>query len=178
MMISNQYQIQPSFQGNLLKKGLKLPQKKFNEVAKIYAEQTKGLPDLTLIGKTQNNDFNGQFYHATSVIIDGNDVASIITKDLKSMFKKLSTEKMAKELVNVTKISESIEKAFSLNKEIDKLKGKIESTRNQLKHTSDPLSAKRLQVLVDNMKANLAKKEAQYEKLLQIKTNASAEWCF
>ena len=40
-MISNQYQVQPNFQGNLSKEGLKISQKKFDEVAKIYAKKTK-----------------------------------------------------------------------------------------------------------------------------------------
>ena len=178
MMISNQYQIQPNFQGNLLKQGLRLPEEKFNEVAKLYAEQTKGLPDLTLIGKTQNGDWSGRFYHETSAYINGDDVAIILTKSLKSMFEKFSAKKMAKELANVTKISESKDKASSLNKEICNLKGKIKNTKIKLKNTSDPISAKRLQVLIDNMEANLAKKEAQHEKLLPNKNSVSNEWCF
>ena len=54
-MISNQYQNRIQFQGNLLKAGIKLPQKKFNEVAKIYAEKTNGMSDLILLGRLEHN---------------------------------------------------------------------------------------------------------------------------
>ena len=109
-MISNQYQNQMSFQGNLIKKGLRLPNQKFNEVAKLYQERTAGKPDLLLWGRTEQNE-SGKFFHSVTVYRGKEDIADIFTADLKYMFKKLSPKKLADELVNLSKKAEADNKA-------------------------------------------------------------------
>jgi len=172
-MISTQYQNQPNFQGNLLKSGIKLPQKKFSEVAKIYAEKTTGTPDLMLAGRLENG-YKGYFYHATDAVMNGEDVATILTSSLQSMFKNLSPKRIAEELINLTRKVDYADKANVLRREINDTQKRLINVKFKLERTQSPTEAKRLQTLIDRMEATIAKKENQYEK---IKPNEiSGEW--
>lgn len=173
-MILNQYQNRTQFQGNLLKAGIKLPQKKFNEVAKIYAEKTNGMSDLILLGRLEHNA-EGRFYHSTDAIINGEEVASIVTKSLKSMFKNLSPKKIAEELVNLTKKFDPKDKANILKREINDAQRKLIGLKFKLEHLSKPEDIKIAKALIERMEACVSKKEKQYNK---IKPNSiSDEWC-
>jgi hypothetical protein len=176
-MISNQYQNQPNFNGNLLKEGIRLPQKKFNEVAKIYAAKTKGMPDLTLKGIRSNSDFDGYFFHSTHAIMNGEDVASIVTGTLKSMFKDCSAKKTAREFVNITKGIASLKQEAKLVNEIADLQGRLQNLKLQIKHTENAISKKRLKVLLDRMETTLAKKQAELNKVRSEEITVSGEWC-
>lgn len=169
-MISNQYQIQPNFRGNLLKEGLKFPQKKFNEVAKIYAEKTKGMPDLHLHGMQLYMD--GHFYHSTYAIHSIEDIdksgcrALIKTGDLKQMFKDYSPVKMAEELANITRKFAAFKKLDNLDKELDSLYAKRNNIESQIKNSTNFAEKDDLQVLLDKIERNIEYKE---EKVKNIK---------
>ena len=175
MMISNQYQI--NFKGNLIKKGIVIPEKKFNEVAQIYKKQTKGLPDLTLSGKRENDDWDGQFIHLTNAIINGEEFEVLSTGALKRAFKEFSPKAVAKELVNITKRYITKEKASHLSAEIESLKYKIENIGIQLKHTKDAKYSNRLKVISERMNTTLTKKEEEYAKLKEDINKLTNEWC-
>lgn len=173
-MISNQYQNQTNFQGNLLKTGIKLPQKKFNEVAKIFSERTFGKPDLTLLGRREQNE-QGRFYHSIDAVINGNDVTSIPTKSFKSMFEYLSPKKIAEELINLSRKFDSKDKAYLLKKEINDAQKRLIGIKFQLEHISKPDVVKRLQTIISRMEASIAQKEKQYARIKP--ADISGEWC-
>ena len=117
---------QQSFQGRLLVDGVKLPKRKLAQVAQIFEEKTKGLPDATLIGKRRNS-IDGTFYHTTNFIQQGNDFAAILTGEFKELFKKLSPKQIATGLANMSKAVAKEEQASALQKEIKSLKLKREN---------------------------------------------------
>lgn len=175
MMISNQYQIQPNFQGNLVKEGLKLPKKKFNEVAKLYAGK-KDLPDLKLSGMQNNSDSSGRFFHTTSVYLGNKDIASIITGSFKRMFKDCSPKEIVKELINVTKRYAQNKELYQLKGDIKSLQAKIRNMNKQLKYTTEPVSKKSLQIICDRMEQTLKRKEEKLETLKRSLSKISGEW--
>lgn len=173
-MISNQYQNQPNFQGKLIKTGIKLPQKKFNEVAKIFEQKTAGKSDMILAGRQARNDL-GRFYHNTDAIIDSEDVASIVTKSIKTMFKKSSPKKIAEELINLLRRFDPKDKALILSKEINAARKRLLAIKCQLEFTQNTDAVKRLQSVIERMEASITKKEAQYAKIKPARI--SDEWC-
>jgi len=173
-MISNQYQNQMSFQGNLLKQGIKLPEKKFREVAKIYAEKTEGKPDLTLVGHIENSDFDGQFYHSTTVFRGNNDIASMLTRSLKNMFD-LPSKKVAEELINLSRKFDPEDKANILKKEINDTKKRLMTVKLQLEQNQTEAVAKNLRVIAQRMDESIATKQKMLAKV-EIPP-VSGEWC-
>lgn len=173
-MISNQYRNQVNFQGNLLKQGINLPEKAFNEVAKIYAEKTKGKPDLSLVGRMEHNTA-GQFYHATTAYRGSDDIADILSSSLKEMFEKVSPKKIAEELVNISRKADPEDKANILKKEINDTKKRLMTVKLQLKQNQPTEVEKKLKVLQNRMEASIASKQKQYEKIKP--TEPSWEWC-
>lgn len=173
-MISNQYQNQVSFKGNLLKQGINLPEKAFSEAAKIYAEKTKGKPDLTLIGRMEHNDA-GQFYHATTVYRGNDDIADILSSSLKDMFARVSPKKIAEDLVNISRKADPEDKANILKKEINDTKKRLMTIKLQLEQNQPADVEKNLKVIKSRMEASIAAKEKQYEKIKP--TEPSWEWC-
>ena len=172
-MISNQYQNQPTFQGNLLAEGLKLPKRKFNEVAKIYSQRTAGKPDLILSGKRQQNEL-GRFYHATDALFNGKDIATILTSTLKNMFETLSPKKMAAELVNLSMKFDPAYKANILRKEINDTKRRLLNIKFRIEHSQSPAATNRLQALAEIMERTIAKKEKQLAKFKPLEV--SGDW--
>lgn len=172
-MISNQCQNQMSFQGNLLRKGLRLPNQKFKEVAKLYAERTEGKPDLLLWGRTENNT-EGKFYHAVTVFRGKDDIADIFTPDIKDMFKRLSPKKMADELVNLSKRAEANEKAGEIRGKIMETENRLKSVKSKLKQNPPENVAKNLKVIAERMEATI---EANKKKLAKVKVpTVSGDW--
>lgn len=172
-MISNQYQNQMSFQGNLLRKGLRLPNQKFREVARLYAERTEGKPDLLLWGRTQNNT-EGKFYHAVTVFRGKDDIADIFTPDIKAMFKKLSPKKMADELVNLSRKADSQDEIAMLRGKINETQHRLNSVKSKLKQNQPENVAKNLRVIAERMEATI---EANKKKLAKVKAPAvSGDW--
>ena len=164
-----------SFKGNLLKEGLKLPQKKFNEVAKLYAEQTKGLPDLKLIGKRYNNMMDGFFYHATQAFM-GNNVATIDTGSFKNMFKDYSPKRIAEELINITKEFVKNQQFNKYTEEIDGLYTKLYSTERKLKQATDSVDKNRLQALCEKIERTIEHKEEMIGDIKRSRCEVSKEW--
>ena len=164
-MISNQYQNNLSFQGNLLKKGISIPEKKFKEVAKLYAEKTEGKPDLLLKGHTEHND-SGKFFHSVTVYRGKEDIADIFTADLKYMFKKFSPKKLANELVNLSKKAEADDKAGEIRGKIIETESRLDSVKLKLKQNQPEEVARNLRVIAERMEATIATNK---EKLAKIK---------
>ena len=154
-MILNQYQIQPNFQGNLLKEGLKLPQKKFNEVAKLYAEQTKGMPDLFLLGYKDSTTAS----YSKDAIENCKPLATIETEILQNKFKDYSPIKIVKELVKIAKEFEASKKYDTLEKELDSLYADMNNIRTQLKNTSDPVEKNQLRISLKKIELDIDKKQ-------------------
>ena len=153
-MISNQYQIQPSFQGNLLKEGVKLPQKKFNEVAKIFAEKTKGMPDLTLYDQGGRDVFGNKICHLTYALhskdaLKGGSRALMYTEVFKQMFRDYSPTKIAEDLANIVKEFAREKRHKELDKELAILYNKMNNIKNQLKKTSELADKNRLEVMLN-----------------------------
>ena len=172
-MISNQYQNQMSFQGNLIKKGLRLPNQKFNEVAKLYQERTAGKPDLLLWGRTEQNE-SGKFFHSVTVYRGKEDIADIFTADLKYMFKKLSPKKLADELVNLSKKAEADNKAGEIRGRIIETESRLDSVKLKLKQNQPEEVARNLRIIAQRMEATIATNK---EKLAKIKQPAvSGDW--
>ena len=172
-MISNQYQNQMSFQGNLLKKGLNLPNQKFREVAQLYAQRTEGKPDLLLWGRTEQNE-SGKFFHSVTVYRGKEDIADIFTADLKYMFKKLSPKKLADELVNLSKKAEADNKAGEIRGRIIETESRLDSVKLKLKQNQPEEVARNLRIIAQRMEATIA---ANKEKLAKIKQPVvSGDW--
>ena len=119
--ISNQYQT--NFQGNLYKTGLKLPQKKFNEVARIFEQKTKGLPDVTLEGKrNNNNDFFGLFYYTVDYSVDGvKKIGEAFRPQFDEFFAQSAPKQIANKLANVIKYHYKEAKISSLHDKLVEL---------------------------------------------------------
>ncbi len=95
---------QQSFQGSLINAGgVALPKGKFKEVAKIIEEKTQGLPDFVVSGASRNSDFDGLFYHSTSINSGGDEIAVAVTKDFKQFFKKSSPKQIANAIISLYK---------------------------------------------------------------------------
>ena len=171
-MISTQYQNQTNFQGNLLKTGVNLPERKFKKVAEIFAKKTEGLPDIVLTG-VREHDNNGLFYHSTDVVIKGEDEASILTHNLKSMFKNCSPRKIAKELVNLLRIFNPNDKAILLKREINSAQRRLLGMKFRLEVADNPEKANVLEEIVKRMELSIAKKQEKYNK---IKPAVSKAW--
>lgn len=172
-MISNQYQNQTSFQGNLLKKGLRLPNQKFRQVAEMYAQRTEGKPDLLLWGRTENNDA-GQFYHSVTVYRGKEDIADIFTSDIKDMFKKLSPKKLADELVNLSRKADAQDEIAMLKGRISETQSRLNSVKLKLKQNPPEEAERNLQVIAQRMEASI---EGNKKRLAKIKIPAvSGEW--
>ena len=173
-MISNQYQNKLSFQGNLLKSGINLPEEKFKEVARLYAQKTAGKPDLTLIGRMEHNDA-GQFYHATTVYRDNRDIADILSSSLRDMFERVSPKKIVEELVNISRKADPEDKANILKKEINATRKSLMTVKLQLEQDQPADVQRKLQVLKNRMEASIAAKEKQYARIRP--TEPSCDWC-
>ncbi len=174
-MILNQYHNQLNFQGGLYYKGGKLPKKKFKEVAKIFAEKSIGKPDLTLSERLAIGDA-GHLYHATDVIIQRTEVASISSDSLKSMFEKISPTKLATELINLSRKVDKKDIANVLKSEINEAQKRLYDVKCRFKHSQNPKNAERLQIIIERMTNSIINKEKKYAnvepKLI------SNEWCF
>jgi len=173
-MISNQYQIQPSFQGNLLKEGVKLPQKKFNEVAKIFAEKTQGMPDLTLLGYSGRDD--NKFYHLTYALhskdaLKGGSKALMHTGKFKQMFRDCSPTKIAEDLANIVKEFAREKRYQELDKELDTLYGKMNNIRSQLKNITNLAEKDSLRALLKETEQAIDETEVKIEQIKHTRYN-------
>ena len=175
---------QQSFQGRLLVDGVKLPKRKLAQVAQIFEEKTKGLPDATLIGKRRNS-IDGTFYHTTNFIQQGNDFAAILTGEFKELFKKLSPKQIATGLANMSKAVAKEEQAIALEKEIQSLKIKrknliaqAEAMRNNGKNVKfaqfNEATSKRMNLRITKLEMELDKINKEAQKEIKCKGN----WLF
>ena len=174
-MISNQYQNQLSFQGNLLKKGINIPEKKFKEVAKIYAEKTKGKPDLILVGSTENEIFSGKFFHFTTVYRGKDDIADIATISLKEMFRLFPSKKMADELVNVSRKTDLEDDAAILKRKIDNTKHRLKAVEVQIEKNKAPGVLSNLKVIAERMQDSIKNDEKRLARIQP--KRVSKAWC-
>ena len=174
-MISNQYQNQLSFQGNLLKKGINIPEKKFKEVAKIYAEKTKGKPDLILVGSTENEIFSGKFCHFTTVYRGKDDIADIATISLKEMFRLFPSKKMADELVNVSRKTDLEDDAAILKRKIDNTKHRLKAVEVQIEKNKAPGVLSNLKVIAERMQDSIKNDEKRLARIQP--KRVSKAWC-
>lgn len=170
--ISNQYQT--SFEANLYKSGLKVSEKKFREVARIFAEKTKNKPDIpniTLVGKINNSDSDGRFYHTVEMMTDYYDfsVANIVTSFFKDyIFNVLSPKKIAGELINVYRRTDEFDPANVILTQIRKVKKSkaMEEFRSEtLKAAGKDDMAKAHDFLAEQMEQKIQTLEKSYKKV-------------
>ncbi len=95
---------QQSFQGSFINAGgVALPKGKVKEVATIVDEKVPGLPDFVVSGASRNSDFDGLFYHSTSICSGDEEIAVAVTRDFKEFFKKMSPKQIANTLITLHK---------------------------------------------------------------------------
>ena len=173
-MISNQYHNQQSFNGHLLKAGIKLPAQKFEEVAELYSKRTPGKPDLVIVGHVGNGD-KGQFYHAATLFRGDEDIAGILSSSLKNMFEKLSPKKMADELVNLSRKADPEDKANILLSQIHAIQKRLMTIKLQLEQNQPKDVQKNLNVIKSRMESTILAKQKQYDRIKP--GEVSGEWC-
>lgn len=179
MLSFNSQTNQPNFQGNLYKAGVKISERKFKQVAELFAQKTEGMPDMTLVTLRNNSDSDGRFYHTVEVMVNGNSVANIIAGTFKNMFNALSPKKMVAELINVYRTTNPQDPANILLAEINEVKrAKFinEFRRENLLALGKKDLIQKYDVLIEQNAQRLARLEKQYKRV-RLKEIPSGTWC-
>ncbi len=157
-----------SFQGSFINAGgVALPKGKVKEVAKIVEEKVPGLPDFVVSGASRNSDFDGLFYHSTSICSGDEEIAVAVTRDFKEFFKKMSPKQIANTLITLHKHDQLSNSIALLSEQLERSNLRMANANKKvelMRASGNNEVADKFAVIAQNMQAKSEMLSAQLEK--------------
>lgn len=179
MLSVNNQANQPNFQGNLYRVGVKLPKKKFDEVAKLFAQKTEGFPDAVLVEETFKS-IEGDMVKSTCLTSSNNlfDVA-ILTSDFNEKFNKYAPKTIANELANAWKSNFYENEISRLRNESEQAQKLLVGAKNKVKVMAESGRlnfAKNYVVIASSIDAKITRLNTEIEKLRAKEEKLKVKW--